>query len=402
MKLRTSTRDLTILHEMSPRYAKYTRKLDIELYIDLPEELTARPFSDATRIRIPCIHDKHCRSRRFSLLVQTLQRAPKLEHLVIRGPETSTPPTQKMRDDLLFSLDFEKLLFASQSVGLESRPLAHFDVTGLDSSRTILHAIMVALAVADINLNNFEMLGFTVFSYHTLLVPTNSLFHSLAISTSMRKLTTLTLELDIFRSNGKEATTALVRVLRNNANLKDLKVNLQPVRGAVVSSKESLDACAPVLKCLAENPPFRLRSLHLTGLCTVAKWTLDSIIRTHSSDLHTLVLKDTDFDHPNSLRAFFGSLTQANLEFLDLQEFWIEGNEPLETRFSTDALRKIVWTGKSRWTLRIGITFDIDAASYIQDGLYLDCRGAANGKERMKQELRCIVEQIDCGALLDI
>jgi hypothetical protein len=74
--------------------------------------------------------------------------------------------------------------------------------------------------------------------------------------------------------------------------------------------------------CLGSSP-FRLRKLDLTGLYAHSLMTLDRIIDIHASSLRNLLLPETDFRWPNTLRAFFSSLGRTDINLFGLRSLLI-------------------------------------------------------------------------------
>jgi hypothetical protein len=351
------------------KFGQHIKKITVKLHIDLLGHITSNPLPEHAVEPVLYNGATFCENIWFVYLIHVFRQTPQLKHLIIQGPDTYT---HKMMNDLGDSIDAEQPSAQTQSAD-NNLPLAHRHRFGLDSPRALLHSILCALKSSRVKLESFEMLGFTVFPYRTSLIFTTSTLLSLAGSSSMLNLTALTLELDIFRTNGLEATTALVSFLERVPMLKDLKLVLQVLPGKFVSLVEVQVAHAPVLQYLASNPAFSLHTLDITGLAANSSHTLSDIVCKHTATLHTLRLKEVEFYAPNEIGAFVRELAASKVELLELFDFWLDGRDPLETKRK----RVVFYEQVHKW--RAGQLVYTKCRTYFKwettDGWCVDVRG---------------------------
>ncbi|KAI4635144.1 uncharacterized protein J4E87_000094 [Alternaria ethzedia] len=230
-----------------------------------------------------------------------------------------SPPVGRSLEDLPTEL------IGMIAENLDKKSLSILQALG---SRTILQAIDHAL-----QLEEFRVVGFGLKWQTWLLGTPKSLFE--AISPALRGLTSLKLELDMATLKTDAYMSALVKLINTNANLQALALSV----GDQGIGKYQIrnESWAPLLQLLGGSPPFRLRSLHINGLVTsTTAPTLASIINVHSSTIRRIVLKNTNFHYPNTLRAFFRACANSAVSYYETENFYFHERTMIVGRYLDD------------------------------------------------------------------
>ncbi|KAL1798121.1 hypothetical protein ACET3X_002158 [Alternaria dauci] len=195
----------------------------------------------------------------------------------------------------------------------------HHHVVDTRSMTTLGYILVSSFENARQRLDSFQVLGFTDSTWQSKLTSSPALFHSMIKLPALRNLTFLKLELDMMAFEN-ESMTSLVKMIKGNANLKALHLTAGP-KGFQRWSSRSED-WAPLLLLLGSSPPFRLRSLEVDGLVTsLTAPTLARIVNVHSSSMRRVVLKHTNFHHPNTLREFFTACANSSIRYYMSENF---------------------------------------------------------------------------------
>ncbi|KAI4687152.1 uncharacterized protein J4E84_005523 [Alternaria hordeiaustralica] len=230
-----------------------------------------------------------------------------------------SPPVGRSLEDLPTEL------IGMIAENLDKKSLSILQALG---SRTILQAIDHAL-----QLEEFSVVGFGLKWQTWLLGTPKSLFE--AISPALRGLTSLNLELDMATLKTDAYMLALVKLINTNANLQALALSV----GDQGIGKYQIrnESWAPLLQLLGGSPPFRLHSLHINGLVTsTTAPTLASIINAHSSTIRRIVLKNTNFHYPNTLRAFFRACANSAVSYYETENFYLHERTMIVGRYLAD------------------------------------------------------------------
>ncbi|KAI4939500.1 uncharacterized protein J4E92_000785 [Alternaria infectoria] len=194
----------------------------------------------------------------------------------------------------------------------------------------VMHALVDTIRLAPQQLEEFRVVGFGLKWQTWLLGTPKSLFET--ISPTLRGLTSLNLELDMATLKTDAYMLALVKLINTNANLQALALSV----GDQGIGKYQIrnESWAPLLQLLGGSPPFRLRSLHINGLVTsTTAPTLASIINVHSSTIRRIVLKNTNFHYPNTLRAFFRACANSAVSYYETENFYLHERTMIVGRY---------------------------------------------------------------------
>ncbi|KAH7356004.1 hypothetical protein BKA66DRAFT_539445 [Pyrenochaeta sp. MPI-SDFR-AT-0127] len=276
----------------------------------------------------------------------------------------------------------------------------HYHILDLNSSRTILDSITMAMREIRLPLVEFRAIDFTSTSWQSALGSTIPMLSALVELPNMGHLTRLDLELDMFSDNSNSAMNALVKIIDKNCALQNLKLSTGPRLEQTFRIRHQ--HWSPFMHLLGSSPSFRLRSLDLEGLITSGTMMLDQIIHAHAGTLRDIVLDNTNFGTPNSLRNFFMELSKTDLELFAIRNFWFHDNS---------------WLSGSTWSYHhrpdeVLDCFDDEMLS--KDEAYLDWvdiswesasyrkwirwdnRDGRHGNFWMKECLMNVVEMVDC------
>ena len=197
----------------------------------------------------------------------------------------------------------------------------------------VMHALVDTIRCAPQQLEEFRVVGFGLKWQTWLLGTPKSLFE--AISPALRGLTSLNLELDMATLKTDAYMLALVKLINTNANLQALALSV----GDQGIGKYQIrnESWAPLLQLLGGSPPFRLRSLHINGLVTsTTAPTLARIINVHSSTIHRIVLKNTNFHYPDTIRAFFTACANSAISYYETDNFYFHERTMIVGRYLAD------------------------------------------------------------------
>ncbi|KAJ4376026.1 hypothetical protein N0V83_001306 [Neocucurbitaria cava] len=184
-------------------------------------------------------------------------------------------------------------------------------------------------------MGGLAILDFTTNVWQATIPWTMPVLTSLVKASSLRWLTSLELDLELFTDTSDEGMTQIVSLIKRNKMLKHLRlragINLDP------HLRPPSKNWSPLLDLLGtDRPPFRLQTLDLDGLITSGTTTLDRIINIHAPTLRRIVLNHINLRRPNSLRAFFAALTKTGLNFFATNNFLIN-----DTFWLSDGVLKI-------------------------------------------------------------
>ena len=226
-----------------------------------------------------------------------------------------------------------------------------------------------------------------------------SVLKILAAAPGFRSLTKLDLELELSTNTSDVAIKTVVKLIKDNSKLQHLKLCAAP--DVDPQPRTLTKHWSTLLDLLGTNPPFRLRSFDLDGLTTSGTTTLDRIIRVHSRTLRRVVLSNTRFLRPNSLRAFYAAMAETRLEYLAMKGFlmhdrhWIV-NSNFTCQYRPDEV--LDWS-ESLDEAYIGwIDLTWDQADHRDWVIYNNEEGARD-EYWMQDKLLEVVAMVDCGGI---
>ena len=356
--------------------------------------------------REPCVDigARMCPTLLFIKFATIFDKMTNLRKLEICGPQVA----HGFSDELLtlawrttYNLDRRYVVFMPSS----HYGYAHYHVISLIPLERIFHILLSAMPRKVLKLQEFSILGFTKTFWQSLLLRTHPLLMDLVKLQSVRRLTSLSLELDLFTHISSEALETVVKLIEDNPCLRNLGISAGPPD---TSFKIANEYWSPMLDLLGRRAPFRLHTLRLDGLVTCNTTTLDRIVRQHSHTLRRLVLDHTNFRAPNSLRAFFIGLAETDINYFASRYFlchnrsWLCGST---IYYSLKLPDEVLWNdGDSSTEMDesylgwICVTWDVADCS---DWIKYDNSDGRRGQEWMRDHFLSVVEQVDCGGISD-
>jgi hypothetical protein len=250
-------------------------------------------------------------------LETTLPAAVGLRKIIIRAPAAVKGVHDESLDTMLSAFGdarpFPELYFATR--------YGHEHIINTGSMRglftTIIHTIHNHLPHA---IQEFEVVGFANTNWASALVPTERVYTDMLSMSALQNMTTLDLQFEMFTYCSSDIVSAVVKAIEKNASLRVLKLRAGP--RSTWHFAERSEYWAPLLQLLGTDPPFRLRTLEIGGLVTSTEApTLDRVIDIHASTLRRVVFEHLNFHTPNTLRTFYKSLANTDINYFSTNRF---------------------------------------------------------------------------------
>ncbi|KAH6882461.1 hypothetical protein BKA58DRAFT_19787 [Alternaria rosae] len=304
------------------RFANRIRIIEIYSLLECRSPNSLRYGVNMDTTTAPCIETMLSESDVRNLFSGILRRTPNLKSVTFRAPLA----LGGMADHLRYALNSTSNPLPIEDMGFHPRNSTphspeHTHIIHALSIYRVMQALVDTIRSAPQQLEGFRVVGFGASQWQTALLGSpKSLFE--AISPALRGLTSLNLELDMATFRTDTHVLALVKLIKGNANLEALalSVGAEDVRTYRIRN----ESWAPLLQLLGGSPPFRLRSLQFNGLVTsTTAPTLASIINVHSSSIRRIVLDNTNFHYPNTLRAFFIACANSTIRYYKAENFWL-------------------------------------------------------------------------------
>ncbi|KAI4650563.1 hypothetical protein J4E93_002919 [Alternaria ventricosa] len=303
-RCRTTVTSIKRLDDLSHlRFANRIRALEIYSMLECRSPMSVRYSLSLDTTTTPCIGTTLSESDVRNLFSGIFLRLPNLKSITLCAP----PAPKGMADKSCYA---------------HALPIYR-----------VMQALVDAIRFAPQQLEEFRVVGFELRWQTALLGSPKSLFE--AIAPALRGLTSLNLELDMATFSANTYMLALVKLIKSNANLRALalSVGAQAIKDYQVRNER----WAPLLQLLGGSPPFRLRSLHINGLVTsTTAPTLASIINVHSSTIRRIVLNNTNFHYPNTLRAFFTACANSAISYYETENFYFHERTMIVGRYLAD------------------------------------------------------------------
>lgn len=256
----------------------------------------------------------------FAVLEDVVRQARKIRGVIIRAPSTLA----YIRDEPVVARSL--IVPGTTTGGTEWEGLLRADLEHLQSDeaawpvRKFISRLVNRAQVALPHLEMLRILGFANSNWQSSLASSEWILNEVAYFPALQDLTTLDLQLEMFPHDDNRCMLSLAKIMGRNPKLEVLRIRSGP--NVDEDYRISTENWAPLLLCLGDNPPFRLRTLEIDGLVTSRTApTLDQIVKAHSPTLSRLVLEHTNFHFPNTLRAFFYALADSNLNYY--QSTWL-------------------------------------------------------------------------------
>ncbi|KAF2026448.1 hypothetical protein EK21DRAFT_115798 [Setomelanomma holmii] len=283
----------------------------------------------------------------------------------------------------------------------ESQSLSHRVFEQYWSPRTQFHSILTAVGNADLKLEKLELRGFTSQPFSLVrFAPTMSILCAISAMCTLRTITLLNLELDMFMQRNYLGTAkSLAHVLRDSPKLKTLALHMQPVQALGTPMLEREDFGRSLLQCLGSQPTFALRELCLKGLCAAGNMTLARVVEAHQSTLECLVLDNSYLNFPNRFPELILSLRKTSLKTLRFLDLILDRRYMLRSYYmKSQALEDdMLWKEGEDDSYKGWVEVEL-GRSRDRDNIEYDYRDDANGEASMQHVLSEFIVQIDCGA----
>jgi hypothetical protein len=272
----------------------------------------------------PCIVPELSYDMAWKAFRDIFQRTVNLKSITLRAP----PELPGMRDILRYNISptTGPLTLTVQDVGFynmwetEHFP-EHIHVIRVLSISRLMQVLIGTIRSASRQLEEFNVIGFADSHWQSKLLNSTEFFAEATILRPLRGLTSLTLQLEMATSVSGALMTSLVDIIKHNANLQALALSVG--RKSIERYQSRSENWAPLLQLLGGSPPFHLRSLQIDGLVTsTTAPTLARIIAIHASTIRRVVLENTNFHYPNTLRAFFTACAHSTIRYYKTKNFY--------------------------------------------------------------------------------